>query len=330
MDPSTFSPFANFLYQYRLSDVQAAVRRICSARVVDVKTWPAVAQYAQSISGEHQQAIRAVLAERSTLRPEPYPTSSTTNDAQANLEGRIPIGNDGPGNPSTSYEPGRTDVPMDVDECPFVGADFMKCVDRATIDGCVEEFIERTNNAAMRQEICTSCTRLTLTSTMVETSISDIPNRHVLSPATPHPSHELTDGMLLAGGIQPLDALAFICTECIERLKKGRRPKFSLANGMWVGRVPPELQGLTLPERILISLSFPAAYIVKLFPSGRRCAGWQQDRLNSGLRGNVSTLRLDQQQISNMHQEKPHHQKCRHYIGYSGNSQDSEQTEGNK
>ncbi|KAJ2913508.1 hypothetical protein MD484_g6899, partial [Candolleomyces efflorescens] len=69
---------------------------------------------------------------------------------------------------------------------------------------------------------------------------------------------------------------------------------------MWVGAVPKELSILTLPERILVALYFPAAYVVKLYPSGRRSSNWEQDRLNSGLKGNVSTYKLDQQMITDM------------------------------
>jgi hypothetical protein len=135
---------------------------------------------------------------------------------------------------------------------------------------------------------------------MDQVVVEDIPNRNLLRPVVPHMSHELTDGMLLAGGTQQLDDQVYLCHECSGRLTATQRPKLSLANGMWIGSIPAELQDLTLPEWILISLAFPAAYVVKLYPSGRRGAGWQNDRLNSGLRGNVSTYKLDQQQISGM------------------------------
>ncbi|KAH9000485.1 hypothetical protein EDB92DRAFT_1831586 [Lactarius akahatsu] len=54
-------------------------------------------------------------------------------------------------------------------------------------------------------------------------------------------------------------------------------PALSLANGLWIGDVPPLLNILTLPEQILIARYFPAAYIVKLYPKKReRVTGHQQ------------------------------------------------------
>ncbi|KAF8185392.1 hypothetical protein BJ912DRAFT_828050, partial [Pholiota molesta] len=47
--------------------------------------------------------------------------------------------------------------------------------------------------------------------------------------------------------------IAVICNECRVQLKNNRLPKFALANGMWIGEVPPELSNLTLPERMLIA-----------------------------------------------------------------------------
>ncbi|EAU83557.2 ATP-dependent DNA helicase PIF1 [Coprinopsis cinerea okayama7 len=74
----------------------------------------------------------------------------------------------------------------------------------------------------------------------------------------------------------------------------------SLANGLWIGDIPTELLGLSLPERILISLYFPAVYVVKLYPSGKKSTNMDQDKLQSGIKGNVSTYKLDQQQITDM------------------------------
>ncbi|KAJ8507569.1 hypothetical protein ONZ45_g10073 [Pleurotus djamor] len=65
-----------------------------------------------------------------------------------------------------------------------------------------------------------------------------------------------------------------------------------LANGLWIGDIPTELEILSLPERLLIALYFPAAYIVKLFPKSG-AGTYNPHALNKGLRGNVSTYPLD-------------------------------------
>lgn len=44
-----------------------------------------------------------------------------------------------------------------------------------------------------------------------------------------------------------------ICNTCLEKLKKGMMPKNALANGLWIGEVPQELQDLTWTEKMLIA-----------------------------------------------------------------------------
>jgi hypothetical protein len=55
-----------------------------------------------------------------------------------------------------------------------------------------------------------------------------------------------------------------ICQKCHDALSKEHIPKFSVANNMWLGNVPAELQGLTIPEEKLISLYRHNSCIIKL------------------------------------------------------------------
>jgi hypothetical protein len=55
-----------------------------------------------------------------------------------------------------------------------------------------------------------------------------------------------------------------LCQKCYDALSKGQTPKFSPANDMWLGDVPTELQGLTIPEEKLISLYRHNSCIIKL------------------------------------------------------------------
>ncbi|CAF3176764.1 unnamed protein product [Rotaria sp. Silwood2] len=55
-----------------------------------------------------------------------------------------------------------------------------------------------------------------------------------------------------------------ICQKCHDSLSKGNIPKFSPANNMWLGDIPPELQGLTIPEEKLISLYRHNSCVIKL------------------------------------------------------------------
>jgi hypothetical protein len=69
---------------------------------------------------------------------------------------------------------------------------------------------------------------------------------------------------------------------------------------MWIGDVPLVLGALTLPERILVARYFPAAYIVKLYPKKRGARSWPTSGLHNGVRGNVSTYRLNSDDIVKM------------------------------
>jgi hypothetical protein len=54
------------------------------------------------------------------------------------------------------------------------------------------------------------------------------------------------------------------CVKCHDALSKEQIPKFSAANNMWLGDIPIELQGLTIPEEKLISLYRHNSCIIKL------------------------------------------------------------------
>ncbi|KZT06574.1 uncharacterized protein LAESUDRAFT_653207 [Laetiporus sulphureus 93-53] len=44
-----------------------------------------------------------------------------------------------------------------------------------------------------------------------------------------------------------------VCMECLQDLERGLLPTDSLANGLWIGEIPPELQDLTWCEKMLVS-----------------------------------------------------------------------------
>jgi hypothetical protein len=58
--------------------------------------------------------------------------------------------------------------------------------------------------------------------------------------------------------------MCIICEKCHGALLKERVPKFSVANNMWLGDIPIELQGLTIPEEKLISLYRHNNCVIKL------------------------------------------------------------------
>jgi len=66
-----------------------------------------------------------------------------------------------------------------------------------------------------------------------------------------------------------------VCRSCQRNLERGVRPPESLSNYRWIGAVPPELQGLTWIEELLLARAHLTGRIVRLqnllFQSERAC-----------------------------------------------------------
>lgn len=171
---------------------------------------------------------------------------------------------------------------------------------------CISRFIDATGNNATATATCAVCAGTFFKQELCKAKISDLQLKNKLAPLIPHPAQRLTDRMLLhivpssvhvdSSGVQ----IANVCNLCTLDLRKSRTPAMSLANGMWIGDIPLELKVLTLPERVLIAHYFPAAYIVKLYPKKKGTCNWTSSGLHSGLCGNVSTCRLNTNQIAHL------------------------------
>ena len=83
-----------------------------------------------------------------------------------------------------------------------------------------------------------------------------------------------------------------VCHECWLAISKGKTSKFSPANGMWIGDVPDQLKGLTIPEQKLISLYHHNSCIIKLHSSWHSTSTAQP-----ALKGNCITF---PQNVSNI------------------------------
>ena len=174
-----------------------------------------------------------------------------TSGGQDDVDGEIPLAD------------GEVDIPEH----------FLRAATQRRREECYARFYQATTNAAVETCVCAVCAR--------ECSVKEdgvllmpltlMPNSHRLEPKRPHGAHDLFDGKLLepAGvtvGVE--DPIVTVCGECMEELKKSHDgpPKFSLANRMWIGKVPWELQVLTFPEQLLIALLYPRVYVFKLYP----------------------------------------------------------------
>lgn len=123
-----------------------------------------------------------------------------------------------------------------------------------------------------------------------------------MTPNVAHPAHNLHDKLLICKEALSKDGQSItVCSECLSSLKKNVQPPLSLANDMWIGDVPFDLQDLHIAERLMISKGFPSAYIVKLYPKKKGAAQWgTESQFYSGLRGNVTTYKMDPVQMATL------------------------------
>lgn len=175
--------------------------------------------------------------------------------------------------------------------------EFLELPSDTVLKSCYRQFYEATSNAALEHTVCAVCARERgcRLDGVSDFSLDDIPSPTRLAPHQPHPGHTLFDGMLLEpeGVIRQEGRLiAHICRECLGDLKKKSTlpPRFSLANNLWIGSVPAELNSLTFPEQLLIAHLYPRVYVFKLFP---KSGAGSTDGMQRGMRGNVSTYELN-------------------------------------
>lgn len=170
---------------------------------------------------------------------------------------------------------------------------------------CIREFLAATSADKLEEKICGVCAQRLRVNThgFQELRLSAIPNIHRLKPRTPHPGHDLVSGYLLERAacrfLDDTEVEVSVCWRCRASLTAAGNdcpPMLSLANGLWIGSVPLQLQVLTLPEQLLIARLYPRVYVMKLFPKDRR-GGFDPSCLQSALKGNVTTFELNTERV---------------------------------
>lgn len=182
-------------------------------------------------------------------------------------------------------------------------ASFLVPVEEQVRHQCISQYLTRTGSAATRLQACMICAGEFFASELEVIAVDDIPHKEVLEPAVPHPAQTLFSGMLLYNhAIHTQDSILTgqACSKCMSMMRSGQRPTWSLSNGLWIGDIPTELSSLTIPERLLVALHFPSAYIIKLFHKQKGAKFWDTASFNSGIRGNISTYRLNTSDIADM------------------------------
>lgn len=174
---------------------------------------------------------------------------------------------------------------------------FMTLPSSDEIQECMANFIYATGNQALATAICAACAQITSEKKLQGMAIDDIPHGEMLAPREPHPAHFICNGMLLHKDAIKKKGIIPLCNLCLQSLQQGIVPRLSLANDMWIGDIPFEMEILTLAERMLLARYFPVAYVIKLFPKKKGSTSWDKRGLNSALRMNVSTHPLPQDEI---------------------------------
>ncbi|CAF1143003.1 unnamed protein product [Rotaria sordida] len=168
-------------------------------------------------------------------------------------------------------------------------------------EACLQQFLRRMSMSALAETTCAVCNVRTPVQKTKKIPMSKIPHFHLLKvsdelkdviistqsstsknsngdkiqvvehaqiPSTLNsPSFYYENGIVLyTNGLSQQNKLNMctLCQKCYEALSKEQIPKFSPANNMWLGDVPTELQGLTIPEEKLISLYRHNSCVIKL------------------------------------------------------------------
>ena len=165
------------------------------------------------------------------------------------------------------------------------------------------QFYDATSNKALAMSVCAICGHELMQEKdrMVRLAWSALPAKERLIPTEQHPAQELFDGCLLCWRgleVQGDDVYVWTCTQCLDHLRSGKKspPMFSLANGLWVGEIPGELQGLTITEQKLIALVYPRMHVYKLYPK-TYCG---EEGLQWAMKGSLSTYVLNMEKIAHM------------------------------
>lgn len=185
---------------------------------------------------------------------------------------------------------------------------FLQLPSDTQVKACYRQFYEATSNPAVEMTVCAVCAREVgvRDDRVVTCQLRLLPHSERLIPARPHHMHDLYAGRLLQAegcidGNMAEETMLQVCGSCLTELESDRDkpPRFSLANNLWIGRVPWQLQTLTFPEQLLIALLYPRVYVFKLYPKDPQ---FRPDpaTLQRGMRGNVSTYDMNLEDVSSM------------------------------
>ena len=118
----------------------------------------------------------------------------------------------------------------------------------------VSGFCQDTDPACFEEAGCAVCGQLTLLSNLKSIQDVDVSYDPLINPLAAKKEKKTLDDTDEQITTPLIDAdCSHICVSCLGALEKGKRPLRSLANFLWIGKIPQALQGLTYAEQMLIA-----------------------------------------------------------------------------
>lgn len=178
---------------------------------------------------------------------------------------------------------------------------FMQIPNEEQAHQCYKAFYDATSNTALRFQICPVCAQEKLACEGDRTSLLSDPSMKALLVDPRSTGHDRSNMLILDNFVerQGEHVNCWMCLDCKRALERSMLPKFSLANNLFIGEIPYQLRGLTIPEQLLIARHYPRCYIFKLYPrdyDGRLPSNQMYNRMA----GNASLFELNTQEIVKM------------------------------
>ena len=149
----------------------------------------------------------------------------------------------------------------------------------AALADIVMDWTNATSNFVLDEGCCASCGETKLTAEMTDVSL-DSPIMDVLYMHTatsvpdvcvPARSQHAVDPVLCANGVNHERRVASLCKTCDHSLRRRKElPRLALANGLWLGHVPPELSELSFAEKLMISRYRHNVCVVTVATGGKK------------------------------------------------------------
>ena len=122
------------------------------------------------------------------------------------------------------------------------------------VENVIRKFCEGTSPVSFEESGCAVCGQLVL---LTELRPIESVKDHLQCLISPG----VTSVERKAAGDKPTDiegpvldqTCTRVCTTCADFLSKGKRPPLALANGLWLGAVPPQLKNLTFAEQMMVA-----------------------------------------------------------------------------